>query len=329
MLHADSLSLHHEPKPSQEYIDRLLGAYPDLDLGVVRELTDEPRLAPLLEQPGQFIPYKRFNENIGSGNTLMFLPGFGESILAKLPFAFEMANQGYDVILPGQNRKGLMHDDNKAPLATDSQARNYEAVLANEGLLESPVDFAAHSYGALIFDGLVARIVSRRPDYFKHSTAFLLSPAGVAPEHSEINRGVRWLAMMKSETHRDGQVFPDIGNEVKLASLRNLARNPARSKAEDSDMLKKRLDFPVLCKYVGNVVIVPYLNDSMFPVEFLEPFIMEAIQAGATAIYPVPWLIMRDKSVLTDHDATHNDEGLNPSRVAGAIDQYLRQAAKG
>ena len=302
---------------SSKYEDHLRTIYPD---EIINQIIDAPKIIPLREQPYEMIPFIRINE--GASKPVMFIPGFGEGILNKAPFAAELAMQGYDVILPGQNRRGIIKDNGRQ--ATASQARNYAAILAAEGLSETGINFVAHSYGGLVFESLVQRITKTSPDYFKDSTAILAASAGIIPEKSYISLGKRWLKYMNSEKDQSTQDFPDKTGETAKASTRTLFKNVGRTIAEIKALRHEQIDFETLAQRVGHVVIMSYAEDAMFPEELMEERASAAVLAGALWVRPVSLDLTTDGKIRNGQDAVHDDEQLNPSRVAGSISQILK-----
>ncbi|MFA5004061.1 MAG: hypothetical protein WC498_02165 [Candidatus Saccharimonadales bacterium] len=309
--------MKYRPIP-EVYEAQLRASYPD---ETIDQLTRDVRFADLSEQPGERIPYARLNE--GASTPLVFVPGFGESIVNKASFAAELATRGFDVILPGQNRKGMLKDKAEGRLPTGAQARNVEAVLRAENLLGTTVDFTPHSYGGLVFEALVRRVAKHTPDYFQDSRAVLLASSGVQQEASLPGLVKRWLAFLPSERDADSQEFPDRDGVTGKASALTLLANVPRSLGEARDLYKKRLDFPYLISKVGSVAIVNYAEDAMYPDAFLEPGIADAMNAGCAAWSPVSLDMMPDGTIRSGRGATHDDEQFNPSRVAGALARVL------
>src|SRR5690349_19536763 len=94
-----------QPKISENYQGLLLEHYP---AQIVAGIADNWKYADLQSPAGQSIPYVRLNE--GASRPILYVPGFTEGIEAKAPFAADLASRGYDVLLPGQNRKKIMVD---------------------------------------------------------------------------------------------------------------------------------------------------------------------------------------------------------------------------
>lgn len=312
--------LHRAPSP--QLVHQLREAYPEdaLPQTVFDRLVGEPDTALISHEAG-VVPYVR--PNPGVSRPLMYVPGFGEGIVNKLPFAAELLSREYDVILPGQNRATHL----RGRRASGIQAENYESILAAEGLAGTPVDFMAHSYGSFVLEAMV----QRSPESFCESTAFLLAPAGVGNPKSYEGHGMarRWLAMLGSESHKSEQDFPDHTGETGRASLGVLSNSLWRTGAEVAEMWRSQIGLIDLSKRIGHLVVVAYAEDKMHPQDLIVPesplvMMLQRDLSNATWISPISLQHMPDGMIRGGHCAVHDDEQLNPSRVAGAIDQILR-----
>lgn len=315
----------------EAYTDRLLERY---DPDIVHQLASEWRYANLPNQPGETVPYVRLQQGAGEW-PLMYVPGFSEGIINKASFAAELNTHNFDVILPGQNRKGILRDaaTNKKSAAY-SQAVNCLAVLEAEGI-ESPADFISHSYGSLVL-GVMAKVAEvRKLPYFNDARVVMLAPAGFNEDESVGSLLCRWTAMLKSEMKQSNQDFPDIHGVTGRASAKTLLANIPRTLRESyHDLVRERIDVEQLFSAgVARLAIVSYAEDAMFPYEVLEKGVMKALAAGANRNHPVPttWSVPisfqkanGSPRPYSGSGAVHDDEQLNPSRVASAVADILR-----
>jgi hypothetical protein len=336
-------------RPSDEYNAQLERDY---GADIVRQL-NEPFYAELPEQPGQEIPYVVVNEHEGS-TPMLYVPGFGESIVNKVSFAAELASQGVEVILPGQNRKGRGFGRMDA---VEAQALNYLAVIEAEGLTDQVVNVATHSFGSLVFDKMAQIAEERGWTCFKESTAFMMAPAGLNDNESYAGVAKRWAAAMKTEGSLEHD-FPDVKGETAKASLKTLLSNPIRTAREVRQLVKGRVNFERLLgsestpRLIGRLMIYGYAEDELYPsrveadaerdTSLLGAKVTEllaAIDNGELGVpgeavdgrlaYATPISLQEkpDGNIRSGEGATHDDEQLNPSRVAGAVVQVLRLAA--
>ncbi len=303
---------------SETFENQLSDAYPQ---DVVRQITQDWQYADLPEQPGQQIPYVRLNKGADIGPVL-YVPGFSEGIINKATFAAELATRNVDLILPGQNRTGIMRDADNRRQATDSQARNYEAVLEAEGLEDASPHFISHSYGSLVLQSMLERAHKSRESQYTDSTAILLAPSGLGSD-SLPKLARRWVAMLRSEQDTTTQSFPDLNGETSKASAKTLLANIPRTIGEVRRLTHDKLAVDELVERTGRLIVMSYAQDAMYPTEFIEDAARDAVEAGA--IWTVPYYseVQKDTGIYGGTGAVHDDEQFNPKRVANAALQFL------
>lgn len=306
---------------SQTYQEQLRAAYP---AATVDQITGQWRSADLPEQPGETIPYVRVNQG-ASARPALFVPGFGEGIVNKAPFAAELAQHGVDLILPGQNRRSILRDASGHRQAAAAQARNLEAIIAAEGLENGPLDFVSHSYGSLVLESMVERASQRGSETLADSTAIMLAPAGLGDERLPW-LGWRWLKMLRSESKKESQDFPDHTGETMRASALTLLSNVPRTVVEIKELVRHQIAVENLAARVGQLLIVSYAEDALFPDGFIYERASRAVEAGAAWLVPIDPAVRSDGSSRLGRGAVHDDEQFNPSRVAGAILPFLKPA---
>lgn len=307
------------------YQAQLYEAYP---AAIVDQIVTEPTRAPLPRQDGKTIPYVYVKSPEPSEfPPQLYVPGYSEGIVNKASFAAELALQGIDVILPGQNRRGILRDAANKRCATTSQAENYLAVL-DDAHPEGEIGIIAHSYGALITE----RMTELRPERFEASHVNFLAPAGSIEDESMRDLFGRWIDMIKSEAVKNRPCeFPDAHGVTGAASGKTLAANLPRALREGFDLLRRRVDYPSLAARVAALSIFSYAEDKMFPPDRSIATIRAAVQANYAAgrdninwSMPVDFSrrLAGEISSLTA-DAVHDDEQYNPKRVVGALKAEL------
>lgn len=330
--------MKHNVLPSQAMKQQLYEHFPEDTQKHIQALTAPPKQAPLYDVPGEFVPYVRSNH--GASRPFLYISGFGEGITNKLPTAVALARKGLDVILPGQNRGGLVPVTEGKNVAIETQARNILAVAEHAGVLEE-FDILAHSFGGLVAAEVVSQLNDMGFDTSKMNV-ILLASAGVGKEISYRAIAKRWLKMVKSEFGPKNKEFPDYTGEMGKASLRNLAANPRQTLAEIRALRHETLDVRKFCRMVGRVVLVSYADDEMYPQDHTYPAIEEALaQSGVEESLDQPGI--ENFVVITPvaygnpelgealglkPAAVHDDEQLNPSRVVNAIAPFLRRINK-
>lgn len=304
------------------YKAQLLGRYP---ADIVANITDDLQHAPIAGQSGQTVPYVYVRgHNVPEGAApLLYVPGFGEGIINKASFAAELAVRGADVILPGQNRHGILRDAAGRRSAVHSQAVNYLSVL-DHATAGGGADIMAHSYGALIFESMA----TLQPERFADSHAVLLAPAGTIEDERVPRLMRRWVAMMLSEmdTKRPNE-FPDTKGVTGKASLANLFANIPRTLHEVNDLANRRVNYSQLRSHVGSLTVMSYAEDAMYPTQLETPVLAAAVESGVAWATPIsPEKVVSGEMTYGGHGAVHDDEQYNPSRVARAVLNVVRPA---
>jgi pimeloyl-ACP methyl ester carboxylesterase len=307
-----------KPLFSPKYVEQLLAEYTD---ELVDPLVSNWHQANLPQTPGEALAYVRLNEGRGE-KPVLYVPGFTEGIVAKAPFAAELALLDNDVILPNQNRKAILKDtvDNRKS-ATYSQAVNYLAVIEAEGLEE--LDIVTHSYGSLIFEKMVQIAKASGSDVFKNSKVIMLAPAGFSRESYPklMVREIKELLYEGSKKKAPKQFdHPD----MLKAGLKNATANLPRTIREVRDLVKNRVDAGSLLENVGSLAILSFASDMLFSGKALDVEASKAVEAGVRWAVPILQNERFDPS-SSKPPATHNDEQYNPYRAAASVDQLLRQ----
>ena len=309
---------------SPAYTKQLLEHYP---AEIVDQIVGTPEQAPLPYQPGQEIPFvhvypiERKHER-----PILYIPGFVEGINNKASLAAELASQGYEVILPGQNRQGLLKNEHHKRDATYTQARNYLAV-AEAAAPNQPLDLVTHSYGSLILN----RMVDLDPERFADSRAVALAPAGTIQEETVLTLMRRWRKYITAPVSARGPMeFPDPPGTTPIEGVRTLLSNIIRTALEVRALGRERVNYPKLAQKLGALSVLSHAEDPLFPQELQASTLDDAINAQATPnlswATPVRYPSADHPEPLTygGQGAGHDDEQYYPSRVAGAISQILK-----
>lgn len=316
-LHETDLSL------SPAYQEQMLSLY---SAETVRTIAEDWQHADLAHQPGEKILYVRLGAETATGpRPVLYVPGYTEGIVAKAPFAAELAEKGFDVILPGQNRKKILRDSLSKKNATHSQAMNYLAVITAEGLDDQTVDVVTHSYGSLIFQAMQRVAHDRGQSTFQGAKLVELAPAGTNADESLLRLGARFARHMISES-RTQKDFPDPKNEMMKAGTKNMLANFPRTVRETLHLARTRLDYNELAlSGLASITVLGYAEDKLFPHRILASTIEKAWEDNLTVSYATPISLQSvDGKPRGGKDASHNDEQFNPLRVAGAVAQILR-----
>jgi len=314
--------MNQQPALSTRYIERLAQRYPAEHIA---ELAYNWRLAELAHQPGKQIPYVRLNKGASETPPVLYVPGFTEGIVAKAPFAAELAMNELDVILPDQNRRKVQRNPKGKKDATHAQALNYLSVLESEELTNSPVDVVTHSYGSLIFDDMHKVAETRGWTAFDKAVVIMLAPGGTNENETAWHLGRRFLAMIRSEGKRTPKDFPDEGGEMFKAGRRHALANPGRLAREVWELKTKHVDYERLVSSgLAHMAILGYAEDVLYPEDVYRSAIEKAVSAGVSYATPIELSEWSDGQPRMGIHATHNDEQFNPRRVANAVAEILQ-----
>ena len=308
--------------------------------------------APLPDMPGQSVPYVRLDgmqlapaeadaEPSEVQRPILFVPGFTGGILAKLPFAAHVVRHGRSIIVPGENRLDIMRNEVGRKDATRTQAENMLAVLAAEGLAETPgaVDVVTHSYGALIFDEM-SRLAARRDlPCFEGAHVAMLDPVGFI-RHEWIGRLA--VAFIRNVLRENGvqKDFEDTYGEMLQAGVGYAFTNKWRTFREIREMRRRRVAYHELLRSgIGSLAVLSYGQSPQFSADAQRSMmrkIFEDIEGEPGGPADFAWMIPFSCDVVEvdgvstlrgRRDATHNDDQFNPKRVVGATLQAFAAAS--
>lgn len=310
---------------SNEYAQRLTHDYgPHL----AHAIDDEWRTAELGQQPGQQIEYIRLGEQTAAPGEkpVLFIYGYTAGIIANAPFGAAMASRGFDIIIPNQNRYGLLKNPQGKHDATYNQALNMAAILEAEQLQDTPLNVVTHSHGSLIFDELSRHAKHSGWHCFEDSKVAMLAPAGVKQQEHVGSFMKRYIALMRAGNHMEK--FPDsyweFGKEMFAAGQQYFMTNKARSLREGAEIIHRRVNFSgLLNRQVGEIALVPFAEDKLFSQDELAASIGAVVNSQIVSFSPVS-MELDAKGLRSGRGADHSDQQFNPERVAGAIAQFLR-----
>lgn len=255
---------------------------------------------------------------------IVYVSGFGEGILNKLPFAAELASQGAEVLLSEPVRKGYAPNrfGDKNPI--DTQASDILDLIRHE-TGDEPVALVAHSMGALT----VARMVAMQPERFAASSVVMLAPSGTAERESYASLAKRWMAFATDTRVNEHREIADPYDVTPKASQLRLMTDKRRTVREMQALRSEVINYHRLADAVGRVAIMPYAADSLYPMDRYESTIQRLLTKNPPEnlswITPVTFeLFDGDKQPLVGRYAQHADEELNPTRVASTVIDYLR-----
>ncbi|HTE58332.1 MAG TPA: hypothetical protein VK694_06315 [Verrucomicrobiae bacterium] len=311
-----------ELEPSKAYTNQLQECFGD---DIMERIAAGVRQIPLphCSAPGETLPVLRLDPaEPRYERPVLVIPGFTAGVVAKLPFAAEMAHRGFDTLLPGQNRSGILRDPTNKRSATYSQAMNYLALLGHTET-EGPVDFVTHSYGSLIFQAMHRLANERQRSYFTDSKVVMLAPAGSNDHEWFGSLAGRFLVNTITEA-RTAKDMPDPGDMAR-AGAKNFMANMPRTIREMWELTRLRMDYPVLtASELGVIVVAAFAEDRLYPDRVMESTMTVAIEAGVRYATPISLQPTADNKIRSGKHASHNDEQFNPERPVGLIEDVLR-----
>ncbi|MBW3569426.1 hypothetical protein KY385_04825, partial [Candidatus Parcubacteria bacterium] len=199
-----------------------------------------------------------------------------------------------------------------------AQAYNYLAVIKDARKNGETIHFAPHSMASLV----MAKMIHLEPELFKDSHIFMLAPAGTIEDETFGSLAKDWFGMIKSESNKNRPVeFPDPRGVTAIASFKSLARNPLRSVREVRSMINERINYQEIIDKVGELIVVSYVQDEMFPEARLAPMLEKA---GVRWVSPCDLRGMLNGRInFGGEGSTHDYEQFSPSVVAGCLIKLL------
>jgi len=284
--------------------------------------------APLPQQPGVAIQCVRVNDEAlpTAPRPVLFVYGFTAGIVANAPFGAALAARGFDVVLPDQNRVGILKNPNGKRDATYNQAVNLAAIIEAEGLEQTGLDVVTHSYGSLIFGELLKHATQSGWRCFEDSKVAMLAPAGIKHDETVLGFLRRYRALLRSgrQLERFDDSYWAHEKEIFGSGEDYLRANKWRALLEAWDIIYKRLALSDLLQQgVIKIVLMPFAEDALYSPVALEASIGQVVNDKVINIDPI--YEDTDKyGPRAGRGAHHSDQQLNPERVAHAVAQFFK-----
>lgn len=288
-------------------------------------------------------------ESTSEGNPVVIVPGFTEGRFVLRNFAETFRGLAdRTVVFPDQP---VLSEKSRISVL-DQHAKALLAIIDNENLEDKPVDFIAHSFGAMVVARaaeLATELGITSFDSEKGSHTVFIAPAGTNDRENLAYLGGRWLEFMSSEANpvpiiniQTKELDPT--GEMLKAGQKNATANIAKSAKEVRILAKKKRIYAGL----GNAGLKPfvfgYASDRLFPHRVVEPVLSR--NADNLAGYAVPidnsgvgagsFSEFKTKTGLKGRaakkawahhyrSAGHNDFLFHPERTAKAVLQVIEQ----
>lgn len=305
------------------YLAQLQACFPSQ---IVSQLEDSRREAALPHLPGQNVPYVHMTaDSPAHERPVAYVGGFGETVFGALPFIMALAQEGFEVVMPDQHRKGILRNGHNADDAILTQARNCLSVFEDAANQRAPeqtkqFDVVAHSLGALV----VQQMVELSPETFRDARVVFLSPAGSIAADGFWSLARRWVTCIYKDSKSEHHQFSDSNNMAIRAGVRTLTANIKRTMLEIKELARTTIDYVDLASKVGSLTVASYANDTLFSPDRLTK-LHQALNEGVPNLrwlVPVSFSGMYDP-LLGVGGSNHGEERSHPGRIAGMVNQIL------
>lgn len=268
----------------------------------------------------QRVPYVWLNGVNGAFKpTIFYVPGFTENPISNAPLGVTLANQGFNVILPGNYSGPVERNAAGRKDALHTRAKAYSAIVKATRVFDR-VQFVTHSMGSLVAQNMAAQATSEDHNVFEGASVVMLAPSGISDSDSVFQLSQRNTANLKQEKKREPQEFNDDTKESEKACLRTLTTNPLRSLREMRELVRRGGFDPRIFAEAGvaSVALVGYANDPLYTDAHIVGAYHDLNAVDVPTTYVTPLVPGMDRM-----SATHNDEQANPSRVAPVVRHLL------
>lgn len=319
-----SKSLRAEFGPNSEHVDMAL------------YYRDE---APIIGYENNSVEYVHFKAEVdpeaeATTPPVFYVPGFTEGVVAKAPLGISLTEGGRSVIMPEQNRKGILRDRDGKKNATYTQAMQALSIIEQEGLTDETVDFVTHSYGSVVLEEMVNEAEHRGWTCFEDSKVAMLAPAGL--RHEKLPSYAKRFLHDISST---GSSEKDIEDHAFKYGVKNFLRNIPRTIREVLEMRRTKIDVAQMKKLGGiaSVHVLSHAEDKIFSssvdaeTDYRDAVVGSSIEGYITDESIDGWSAPVDFDAVAEgrmsyggEHAEHNDEQFFPRRSARAILQLLK-----
>ncbi len=282
-------------------------------------------------------------------NPVIIVPGFTEGRFVLRDFAKTMHDEGgSEVVFPDQP---ILAKGAKLPIL-DHHAEALLSIIGFEGLANRPVDFIAHSLGALVAVRAAELAKDRGISSFdseKGSHTIFIAPAGSNDKENLFYLGGRWLKFIQREANPT-PLFSSLTRELDptgemlKAGQRNANANKPKTAKEVLVLAKKERIYRSLGDLGLKPFVFGYANDVLIPHKVVEAVLSRNVDSLAGYAAPIDNGVVgadsfkdfKAKTGLSGEEANkawahhyrnagHNDLLFHPERTVKAILQVLEQ----
>lgn len=288
-------------------------------------------------------------KSVSDGNPVIIVPGFTEGRFVLRNFAETFHELGSrTVVFPEQP---TFKNESKISIL-DQHAEALLSIINNENLDDEPVDFLAHSFGAIVV-ARAAELAKERGitsfDSEKGSHTVFIAPAGTNDNENLAYLGGRWLKFINSEANpvpiiniQTKELDPT--GEMLKAGQKNATANIAKTVKEVRVLAKKERIYAGLGDAGLKPFVFGYASDRLFPHRVVEPVLSRnavnlagyavpidnsGVGAGSFSEFKIKTGLKgrAAKKAWAHHyrNAGHNDFLFHPERTAKAVLQAIEQ----
>jgi len=277
---------------------------------------------------GGKLTYKAIGERLSDKPVTVVLPGHGGGIASHGRLAEAIQSRlGQQTIIT--NLVSMDEPGSLSEPVIDVEARGLLALLQQEGLANAPVNFVAHSMGALVVERAAEFAKATGYNCFKYergSRTVFISPAGSI----ERDKPRKLLARLILKSYPNNKSK----REELTAELPASTGQPnTSSKIKDIRLLrelgKKRLSYENLEKSGLKPAIIFYPDDQLFPWDLVagNPKYIDRIIESADGLFSPSGMIDLPKtSAFNPSQADHYTVNFNVEPTADSIVNYFKSS---
>lgn len=276
-------------------------------------------------------------------NPVVLVPGFTIGRLVQRDFANTLHEEGDRQVIFSEQPNFSWKPSMKP--VVDRHAEALLAIIETEGLNEKPVDFIAHSFGAIIFTRAAELAKERGVASFNGefgSRAVFIAPAGTNKREGIIRLGPRFIKFMKNGAPLGKELDPD--GEWMKAGMKNARSRPLKTLKEVGVLRKKEAIYNRLGAMGIKPSLLGYESDDLMPFRSAKSVVMNEDKPHSGYSVPIdigdtplkgakPGINLKEYQEITGLDkqkatkqwaryvigAGHNDLLFNPHRTVNAV----------
>lgn len=274
------------------------------------------------------LTYKLIGERVPDGEPVtIVLPGHGGGIASHGRLAEAIHDRLHQQAIV-TNLAQLKHPADLSRSVLDQEAVGLIELLKNEGLTQAPINFVAHSMGALVIERAAKLAKSMGLDCFdyeKGSRTIFIAPAGTSERENPASLLLRVVASFRNNSPKRAELTADVPAST--------GEPGASSKVKDLRLLgelgTQHLDYPALNELGLKPAIIFYPDDRVFPWSQIarNPKHIEMLMESADGLMePSGTLDKPSSSAFHPAKADHYSVNYNVGPTADSIVDYFTRS---